>query len=74
MTHDQNFELISPGAILVQPAKGLIRVDGNIAKNRLDLPSKLGKTDVFLWGHLIKDQMFKRVYDIESDILQLHVI
>jgi len=58
LTQDQSFEIISPGAISVQPAIGLIGIDGNIAKNRLDLPSGWGKTGVFLCGRLIIDQMF----------------
>ena len=57
MTQDQTLEFISPGAISVQPAKGLIGMDGNITKNRLDLPSKNRRVGDEKWGRLIKDQV-----------------
>lgn len=57
MTQDQTLEFISSGAISVQPAKGLIRVDGNITKNRLDLSSGRGITGVFFKGRLTSNQV-----------------
>ena len=42
----------------MQPAKGLIRIDGNITKNRLDLPSNLGKTGGEKYGRMTSNQMY----------------
>ena len=45
-----------PGAIPVQPAKSLIRFDGNLAKNRFELPSKHERVGDEKHGRLTRDQ------------------